>query len=72
MNDIFKVQVGGNHYAHLEIQPTFFCYKNKLDVLESNIIKYVCRHKRAEGIEDIKKLIHYAQMILELEYGVKS
>jgi len=56
-------------------QHTIFCYVNKMDVLESNIIKYICRHKNKEkkqkglGEQDIRKLIHYAEMILEMEYG---
>ena len=69
--DVWSKQHGGAHYDQ-PIQPTIFCYVNKLDVLESNIIKYVCRHKKAGGAEDIKKLIHYAEMILEMEYDTKD
>ena len=62
-------QVGGNHYIDFEIMPIEYISKNKLDFLEGNIIKYISRHKKKNGAEDIKKVIHYAELILELEYG---
>lgn len=74
---IWMRQFGGDHYDQ-PIQPTIFCYVNQLDVLESNIVKYICRHKNKEkkkkgkGKQDIEKLIHYAQMILEMEYGHRA
>jgi len=64
-------QVGGNHYKDFEIMPIEYISKNKLDFLEGNIIKYVSRHRNKNGAEDIKKIIHYAELILELEYGEK-
>ena len=66
-----KRQVGGTHYIDFEIMPIEYISKNKLDFLEGNIIKYISRHKKKNGAEDIKKVIHYAELILELEYGEK-
>jgi hypothetical protein len=62
-------QIGGNHYKDCVIQPIDYIYKNKLDFLEGNVVKYITRHKLKGGIEDIKKVIHYAELILELRYG---
>ena len=64
-----KVQVGGNHYKDFKIMPIEYISKNNLDFLEGNIVKYVSRHRNKNGAEDIKKIIHYAELILELEYG---
>ena len=64
-------QVGGNHYIDFEIMPIEYISKNKLDFLEGKIIKYISRHKKKNGAEDIRKVIHYAELILELEYGEK-
>ena len=64
-------QIAGNHYSNLPIQPVEFIYKNSIGYLEGNVIKYAARHKFKNGAEDIKKAIHYCQLILELEYGVK-
>ena len=61
--------MGGNHYRDFKIMPIEFISKNKLDFLEGNIVKYISRHRNKNGAEDIKKIIHYAELILELEYG---
>ena len=65
-------QIAGNHYKELTIQPVEFCQKNVLNYCESAIIKYVCRHRNKNGAEDIQKGIHYAELLLELEYDISS
>ena len=65
-------QVEGNHYKNSGIQPVDYIYENELDFFEGNIIKYTTRHrKKGEGSEDIRKVIHYAELILELVYNEK-
>ena len=66
-----KKQVGGNHYKKYKIQPVEFAQANELNYCESNIIKYAVRHKDKNGIDDVKKIIHYAELLLELEYSEK-
>ena len=61
-------QEGGNHYD-LPIQPLEYIHANQLGYIEGNIIKYATRHKKKNGVEDIKKIIHYCELLLELEYG---
>lgn len=61
-------QIDGSHYKDMVIQPVEFCYKNNLDTIQSNIIKYICRHKRKGRKNDILKAIHYCEMILEMDY----
>ena len=46
-----------------------FCQKNHLNYCESNVIKYVCRHRNKNGAEDIRKAIHNLELLLDLEYG---
>ena len=65
-------QIGGSHYKDCVIQPVDYIVKNNLDFLEGNVVKYITRHKEKDGPEDIKKVIHYAQLILELKYGIKK
>ena len=62
-------QIGGNHYKDCAIQPVDYIVKNNLDFLEGNVVKYITRHKTKNGIEDIRKVIHYAELILEKKYG---
>lgn len=62
-------QEGGSHYQ-LPIQPIEYIYKNKLGYMEGNVIKYVTRHESKNGAEDLRKAIHYLEMLLEWRYGV--
>ena len=62
-------QVGGQHSKGCRIQPVEYIHANGLDYLEGNVIKYITRHRtKGEGRKDIEKAIHYAQLILEMEY----
>ncbi len=65
------IQAGGNHYKDCAIQPIEFIHANGLDFFQGNIVKYATRHKAKNGAEDLRKVIHYAQLALELQYGVK-
>ena len=60
---------GGEHYKDFKIQPSVFINDNKLLFAEGNVIKYVCRHQSKGKADDIKKAIHYLEMILERDYG---
>ena len=62
-------QVGGDHYKNMAIQPSEFIYKNNLNWLQGNAIKYICRHNRKHGNEDLDKAIHYLELLKEWEYG---
>lgn len=58
-------QVGGTHYVSLPIQPGKYIRENNLGWYEGNIVKYITRHKQKGQVEDIKKVIHYAELLLE-------
>ena len=62
-------QTGVNHYKDFPIQPVEFCQKNNIRYCEANVIKYVCRHRDKNGLEDLKKAKHYIDLLIELEYG---
>ena len=62
------VQVGGEHYKAMAIQPAEFCQRNRVPWCEANVIKYVCRHRVKNGRQDIEKAIHYLNLLLEWEY----
>ncbi len=67
-----KKQEGGDHYKRYSIQPIEYIVANDLKFIEGNIIKYITRHKEKGGKEDIEKIIHYCQLLIELEYGKKE
>ena len=64
-----KKQEGGNHYKDMAIQPVEFITANNLGFLEGNVVKYICRHHAKNGAEDIKKAIHYCELLLQTKYG---
>ena len=66
-----EIQEGGDHYKKLGIEPVEYIQANNLDFFQGNVVKYVTRHKDKAGKEDIKKAMHYLQMILEMQYGEK-
>jgi len=53
-------QVGGNHYRDHKIQPWDIIDEYGLNFYEGNILKYLLR-KKGSRVEDIGKLIHYAE-----------
>ena len=68
LESMFK-QIGGSHYMYFDIQPAEFINRNKLLFAEGNAIKYICRHQSKGKEEDVKKAIHYLEMILERDYS---
>jgi hypothetical protein len=67
-DNALESQVGGSHYKDMKIQPVVFCHENGLGICESNVIKYICRHKSKNGLEDLKKARHYIDLLISLEY----
>ena len=62
-----NTQVGGSHYKDMVIQPVEFIEKNNLGFCVGNVIKYVCRYKSKNGIEDLKKAKHYLEILIDME-----
>ena len=60
-------QTGGNHYTKCSIQPIEYIHANNLPFIEGNVVKYITRWRDKNGIEDLKKVIHYVELLIELE-----
>ena len=66
-------QIGGSHYKNMVIQPYEFISKNELTFFQGNVIKYVCRYKQKNGIQDLEKVIADCQLeILKLKDAKKK
>jgi len=65
MNDPYNVQVGGNHYNDMKIQPITFIMANNIQYCEANVIKYICRHRNKNGIEDLEKAKQYIDFLIK-------
>lgn len=61
------MQVGGDHYKKLKIQPIEFIHANNIPFIEGNIIKYIVRWRDKNGIKDLEKVKHYVDLLIDLE-----
>ena len=57
-------EVSPEHYSKFKIEPFNFIHENGLGFAEGNIIKYVCRWREKNGIEDLEKAIRYIQLLI--------
>jgi hypothetical protein len=64
-------QVGGDHYKQMKIQPVEFICENNMPYCEANVIKYISRHKSKNGAQDVRKAIHYCELILKMQYDAE-
>lgn len=62
-----ETQEGGSHYKDMKIQPVEFVHANGLGFCEATAIKYLCRWRKKGGIQDLKKAIHFIEVLIELE-----
>ena len=61
------VQVGGDHYKKLQIQPVEYIHANRLPFIEGSIVKYITRWRDKGGVKDLEKVKHFVDLLLELE-----
>lgn len=66
MSDALKKQVGGDHYK-TTIQPVEYIHANDIGFCEGNVIKYVSRWKKKNGLADLEKAKHYLELLIQLE-----
>lgn len=60
-------QVGGGHYKDLKIQPIEFIHANDLPFIEGSIVKYISRWREKGGVQDLEKIKHYVDLLIDLE-----
>jgi hypothetical protein len=68
MSALDKQAGGSSHYTKYKIQPVEYTIANNLSFLAGNVVKYVTRYKDKGGAEDIRKAMHYLELILQFEY----
>ena len=60
-------QESGSHYKDKGIQPIVYIHANNLGFCEGNVVKYVTRWRDKGGEADLRKAIHYLELLIELE-----
>ena len=61
------VQIGGDHYKSMPIQPMEFSMANGLDACQHTAIKYITRFRAKGGVQDLEKAKHVIDMLIEFE-----
>lgn len=61
------IQVGGDHYRRMAIQPWDFIAANGIGYFEGSAIAYIARWRHKGGVEDLRKAVHYLNKLIELE-----
>lgn len=70
--DALDLQIGGDHYKKLKIQPMEYSMANGLDACQHTAIKYVTRFRDKGGIADLRKAIHTIEILIEMENRKES
>ena len=67
MIDALQVQIGGEHYRDQKIQPIEYIHANNLPFIEGCVVKYITRWREKGGIQDLQKVRHYLDLLMQLE-----
>ena len=60
------------HYTQGKIEVIDFILDQKMPYLESNVLKYICRHRYKNGLEDLKKAQWYINKLIEVTENEKQ
>lgn len=71
---VMEVQHGGDHYKGVPAgyQPIEIAEKLGLSATEFSVLKYLLRYKKKSGLVDLKKMMHFGQMLIKMHYGVET
>jgi len=61
-----ETQIAGQHYR-ASMQTWDYILAHNLGFLEGNVIKYVTRYRKKDGIQDLLKAKHYLDKLIEVE-----
>jgi hypothetical protein len=63
-------QHGGTHYKKMQYEHWDWVHDSGLGYHVGNATKYISRWRKKNGVEDLKKALHYVEKIIELEVPV--
>jgi len=67
MSKTKAIQIGGNHYKVMKIQPIEYILANDLNFVEASVVKYVSRWRNKGGLDDLRKAEHLLRFLIEHE-----
>jgi len=59
------MQVGGEHYMNMALQPIEFILHNDMGYIEGRVVEYMARWKAKGGIVDLHKSRHLLDIAIE-------
>tara|TARA_R110000796_G_scaffold117383_2_gene230213 strand:- start:15 stop:440 length:426 start_codon:yes stop_codon:yes gene_type:complete len=65
---IENMLINKEHYKG-GIEPTEYIKSNNLDFFEGNVVKYITRWRKKDGINDLRKAKDYIEMLIKQEIG---
>jgi lipopolysaccharide biosynthesis regulator YciM len=63
-----EIQIGGDHYK-AAIEHWDFVLANDIPYMEAQIMKYLCRWKKKNGLMDLYKALHFLAKLIEHNGG---
>ena len=70
--NVDEKQYGGDHYKKLDPEPWNVILAWKLGYLDGTALKYIARWKDKNGLEDLRKAIHFLEKLIETEEKKKN
>ena len=62
-----EIQIAGSHYKGKKIQPVEYIHANNLNFLEGCIVKRITRWRDKDGFQDLEKIKHEVDLLIEME-----
>ena len=69
LDEVAGDNINPDYYTDMKITPREFIVANDLDWDTGNVIKYVCRWKGKNGLEDLEKARRYIDFLIEQAKG---
>lgn len=60
-----KDNINPSHYKQGNIEVIDFILDQKFSYIEGNVVKYISRYKKKNGLEDLKKAQWYLNRVIE-------
>jgi len=64
-------QEGGAHYKGAPVEHWDFVIMHDIPYMEAQIIKYMMRWRKKNGIEDLRKARHFVDKLIEVELAAE-
>lgn len=65
-------QVGGAHYKGQKVEHWDFVMMHDIPYMEAQVIKYMMRWRKKNGVEDLRKAEHFIRKLIEIELGPEN